>query len=340
MLIYVHNEFKFPPTLTEMKYLSFNPYTDKYSRMWDEFVWKSVNGTIFHTRRFLSYHPKGRFQDSSIVITKRGKIFAVFPAVINIWNGKNTLYSHKGATFGGFVHSEEVGVADAYALVGNLITYAKNIRAERIIITLPPTIYNRRLSNYIDFALIKNGFTYLKREVSSILHIEKNLELSINKFKPTNRTAFRRAMKLGVQIRDSNDFERFYEILKKNLKIRHNVNPTHTLNELQKIKSLFPDKIHLYGAYVNSEMIAGVVLFDCNTDVSIAFYISHDESKQQYRGVNILFYHIIKRSIEDGFKYLDFGIFTVNMEPNFGLARFKESFGASGVFRDTLILDL
>jgi hypothetical protein len=27
----------------------------------------------------------------------------------------------------------------------------------------------------------------------------------------------------------------------------------------------------------------------------------------------------------------------VNMEPNWGLCRFKESFGASGIFRDTLI---
>ncbi len=37
----------------------------------------------------------------------------------------------------------------------------------------------------------------------------------------------------------------------------------------------------------------------------------------------------------EGFKYLDFGIFTVNMEPNWGLGRFKENFGARGIFRDT-----
>jgi len=37
---------------------------------------------------------------------------------------------------------------------------------------------------------------------------------------------------------------------------------------------------------------------------------------------------------------LDFGIFTVNEDPNMGLARFKENFGASGIFRDTLELHL
>ena len=34
----------------------------------------------------------------------------------------------------------------------------------------------------------------------------------------------------------------------------------------------------------------------------------------------------------------DFGIFTVNGEPNMGLGRFKENFGASGIFRDTIEL--
>ena len=35
-------------------------------------------------------------------------------------------------------------------------------------------------------------------------------------------------------------------------------------------------------------------------------------------------------------KFLDFGIFTVNENPNMGLARFKENFGANGIFRDTI----
>jgi len=85
-------------------------------------------------------------------------------------------------------------------------------------------------------------------------------------------------------------------------------------------------------------MIAGLVMFDANELVTLAFYISHDEAYQEYRGVNVLFKEVIADSIKRGFQYLDFGIFTVNMEPNYGLARFKESFGSGGVFRDTLKL--
>ncbi|MBU2585582.1 MAG: GNAT family N-acetyltransferase, partial [Bacteroidetes bacterium] len=125
-----------------------------------------------------------------------------------------------------------------------------------------------------------------------------------------------------------------------NLKMRHNVNPTHTLEELKKIKKIFPTRVRLFGAFVNSKLIAGVCNFSANKKVVLAFYISHDESAQEYRPVNLLFYEIMRRYKSEGFNYLDFGIFTVNMEPNWGLGRFKENFGARGIFRDSFHLDL
>ena len=86
-------------------------------------------------------------------------------------------------------------------------------------------------------------------------------------------------------------------------------------------------------------MIGGVINFIANNNVILAFYISHDENYQEYRPINLLFYEILKDAIKNNFKVLDFGIFTVNEEPNMGLAKFKENFGSSGIFRDTLVLD-
>ena len=52
------------------------------------------------------------------------------------------------------------------------------------------------------------------------------------------------------------------------------------------------------------------------------------------------FYSIFNWAISKGLKIYDFGTFTVDEEPNMGLGRFKENFGASGVFRDTVELNL
>ena len=63
-------------------------------------------------------------------------------------------------------------------------------------------------------------------------------------------------------------------------------------------------------------------------------------NKEESRPLNLLFYSIFEWAIQKGVTAFDFGIFTVKEEPNFGLARFKENFGASGIFRDTLELKL
>ena len=56
--------------------------------------------------------------------------------------------------------------------------------------------------------------------------------------------------------------------------------------------------------------------------------------------VKLLIYKIFEWVIAEGYNVFDFGIFTVNEKPNTGLARFKENFGASGIFRDTVELKL
>ena len=136
-------------------------------------------------------------------------------------------------------------------------------------------------------------------------------------------------------MRLSSDWKQFYRILEKNLGMRHQVKPTHTLDELLCLYQLFPEKVLLFGNYYRNELIAGVVVFVANPRVILAFYISHNEDFQHLRPVNLLFYRIIGWGIEHGFQYLDFGTYTLNMDPNFGLARFKEGFGATGLFRDT-----
>ena len=306
------------------------------SSAWDNFVSSANNGTLFHTRRFLNYHHEGRFNDHSLEFYKKGKLVGVFPAALIESGDQRQLVSHPGASVGSFVVPEDLAFADALEMVEQLVDYSKRENLDGIKLTQPPTIYSKRLSHYIDFALQKNGFLYAKREISSILFLEKSIDENLSKFKSTHRTAVRKAEKSGVVVKETDDFASFYEILKKNLSIRHDVKPTHSLDELLHLKELFPDKINLFGAYIEGEIVAGVVNFIATENVVLAFYISHNEDFQEVRPINLLFYKIFEWAIQKKNSVFDFGIFTVNEEPNLGLARFKENFGASGQYRDTL----
>jgi len=316
-------------------------YEKKYLDEWENFVESSNNGTIFHTRKFLSYHPAERFKDNSLIFKNKNKIIAVMTAAKVKRDGHVALISHQGASYGGFVYRDSLSIRQAFELTETLIDNSINEGFRKIIITHSPFVYQKRYNNYIDFAFIKNGFEYLKREVSSVISlvgVHEDEVLSL--FKSEARTAVRKSEKTGVVIRESEDFEDYYKILKNNLAMRHNVNPAHSLKEIIKLKKLFPEQIQLVGAYIKNKMIAGVINFFCNPKVVLVFYISNNMEYQQYRAVNYLFYSIIKDAVHRGLSYLDFGLFTVDMDPNWGLGKFKENFGARGILRDTFYLDL
>ena len=320
-----------------MELSRFRPFEEK---VWDFFVPKTNNGTLFHLRSFLNYHPNSRFNDHSILVRKKGKLFSLFPAVEQIIDGKKILFSHPGATVGSFSLPENLSIADALCLGEQLIKYAKGKKFQSIKINLPPNLYQRRLSNYMEYSFFKHGFKYTKREITSILFLEKTIEKTKKKFRPSHLRAVRKAAEKNIIVKESKDIEAFYTILKNNLEIRHGVSPTHTLGELKKLFNLFPKKIKLFSAFLDEQMIAGVVTFQINQRVLLAFYISHDERFSELRAVNLLFYHIFEWAIKFKFQIFDFGIFTINGEPNMGLGRFKENFGASGIFRDTIELNL
>jgi hypothetical protein len=87
-------------------------------------------------------------------------------------------------------------------------------------------------------------------------------------------------------------------------------------------------------------MIGGSVIFVTNKKTLLAFYISHNDEYQQFRPVNLLFHEVLRWGYVRHFTYLDLGTFTLNMEPNWGLGRFKEKHNARGYLRDTFALKL
>jgi len=311
------------------------PYTVEEERKWEHFVNHADNGTLFHLRKFLGYHPAERFTDSSLVFSHKGRIYAVFPAAVCDYNGEKVFFSHPGASYGGFVIGEKIGLEETFKMVDLMVGYARERNCSRIIITQTPSYYFKKQSSYTDFALQSHGFTLRKRELSSVLSLHQTADEIYRQFPDGLKRALKKAVKSGLSVKASRDISRYYAILKNNLEMRHNVLPTHSEEELIRLFSLFPDRIKLYTAERSGDILGGIIAFDCNERVNLAFYIAHDHARQQYRPVDFVIWKLIQASIEQGFAYLDFGTFTLNMEPNWGLCAFKEKFGARGVFRDT-----
>lgn len=320
-----------------MKELRIIPYLPKYKSEWDRFVQQSNNGTIFQSQKFLTYHPKKRFINTSLLFVESEKIVAVMPATTINDGGKLIFSSHGGASFGGIIHNS-LGLSRATAIVELLLEHLKEKKVNIVRLTPSPIIYHRKPNQEIEFALYRKGFRFKKRELTSVLKVSNEDIKSL--FKAEARTAMRKALKAGVTIRKCAEYKDFYTLLQNNLQNRYKVNPVHSYKELMNLVKMFPEDISLSAAYLDKVMIAGVVNFKCNQQVALAFYISQDYKYQELRPLNLLFYEIMQDLQKNEYYYYDLGLFTVNMEPNWGLGKFKESLGTTGVFRDYYELNL
>ncbi|HAD82372.1 MAG: hypothetical protein A2509_08330 [Candidatus Edwardsbacteria bacterium RIFOXYD12_FULL_50_11] len=319
--------------------LQIKVYKSNLRTQWEEFVATANNGTVFHRQQFLDYHPQGRFDNHHLMLYDGARLAAVMPALIKDEQGSKTVISYGGASYGGLVVAAGSGIAEINRMAEAATEYWSRQGAKRILITQPPLIYMQQPNQYIDFSLSKLGYSYLKREITAVILLEFPGEEAIaSSFKPETRTALRKSYRSGVTVRVREDIDEFYHILEKNLSARHNVKPTHTLAELKRLKKLLPKNMLQFTSYLGKTPVAGMTVFICNPRVLLAFYISHDQDYQEHRPVNSVYHQVIKWGWESGFKYLDLGTFTLNMQPNWGLGRFKEGFGARGYLRETFEL--
>jgi lipid II:glycine glycyltransferase (peptidoglycan interpeptide bridge formation enzyme) len=210
---------------------------------------------------------------------------------------------------------------------------------KRMLVTQPPLVYCAQPHQYVDFCWARLGFAYLKREVTAVIPLAfRDQDGIVASFRSETRTALRKGLRAGIEVRQTDDLDEFYRILERNLSQRHNVKPTHTAEELNKLKKLLPDEVIQFTAYLKNKPLAGITVFVCNPRVILAFYISHDQKYQELRPVNTVYHEVIRWGWQNGYKYLDLGTFTLNMQPNWGLGKFKENFGARGFLRETFEL--
>lgn len=317
-------------------------FTEISYSQWDEFVKNSRNGTFMQERRFLNYHAPGRFLDHSLMIyDPHDKLTAVIPAALKNEGQKRIFSSHPGASHGGIIINQKIDTNQALTLVKRLIENCRASRFDSIEIKMVPRIYQSWPSDEVDFALRYHGFFLSGTELATALPL-KEIDPGLHYMAKSVIRNIRKAEKMSVTVKETNDYAAYWNILNTNLKTRHNALPTHTLSEILDLTQRYPQAIKLFAAYYQEEMIGGVLVFLLNNRVMNCFYIAHNEIYQHMRPLNLLFYTLISWGIAKGYHYLDWGISTEDKgkHVNHSLFQFKENFGGRGVLRETYRLNL
>ena len=115
-------------------------YDSSKENLWDDFIFiRSMNGTFLQSRKFLKYHPEGRFLDCSVLIYRKDKLVAVCPACIIFEEGDKVFVSHQGSTYGGLIIDASISRLELlFTLIDELEGFLKNNRFTKI--CLKPTM--------------------------------------------------------------------------------------------------------------------------------------------------------------------------------------------------------
>ena len=307
---------------------------NEHKKIWDQYVLESNNGTIFHQRKFLSYHKNRKFDDFSLMFYEKNNIQAVFPAAII----NNCLYSHPGASFGGFVYND-ISFKSSKKMLELLIEYAKNHNIQEITIVPPPFIYYTLYNEAMEYCMYYKKFNISEYYISSFVDLTQNIEKQIH----NRKKRYIKKITNKIIVKESDAFDDFYPILVDNKK-RHNTKPTHTLAELKTLKKLLPKNIILLLSYYNNKIIGGSLNFVTNDRTCILFYNMINYEYKDLQVASLQIYQSLRWAKENKLQYLDIGVSQLYDEekiiPHDSLINFKEKFGAKAMIRKVMNLKL
>ena len=302
----------------------YNPLIDQTA--WNQFVATSKQGNFLFDRNYMDYH-SDRFSDYSLMVYRRGKLYAVLPA-----NAQGSvLYSHQGLTYGGLITNEHATAEDICSTFRCLNELLRAEGFHKVVYKAIPHIYHRLPAEEDLYALFNVSHAKLiERNISSTVCLRHPLKWFRDRHYGANK-----ARTEGITITESDDLEAFWKILEANLMQTYGAKPVHSLQEMQLLKSRFPNQIRLFAAMLNGQMLGGTLVYIMPTVVHTQ-YISASPEGKHLHALDLLFRHLLEVEFVD-WPNFDFG--TSNEDHgralNEGLIYQKEGFGGRGVTYDT-----
>ncbi|HVP57338.1 MAG TPA: GNAT family N-acetyltransferase, partial [bacterium] len=274
---------------------------------WDKFVWDSPGGTIFSTLRFLSYHPRSRFEFQNLAVEDGGRLVGVIAGGGVVREGRKYFRSPVGASFGGFVLGEGCSLEAVLEAVGALTAKIESLGYAGIEMVGAPACYSAREDQSLRFALGKTGYRIIAQDATLVIDLDA---LDKDDLDPVLARNLRKAEKSGVRVQVATELGGFYEVLAANLAAK-GARPTHTLRELEHLLLLFPDRLILVEATHEGKVVGGCLVIVCNSRVGLAFYICDDRRYSQMRVAETTLFGAASLLQRMGLRYFDLG--TVSM---------------------------
>lgn len=293
---------------------------------WNRYVDKARNATFLFYREYMDYH-SDRFKDHSLLFYVGNHLHSVLPA----HEVGEIFCSHRGLTYGGLLMDEDVTTADVVHLFEELNDYLRKMGFQKVLYRAIPWIYHRLPSEEDLYAMFwKCGARLQQRMSGTVIFLDAHL-----RWRKDHRRRLKQAQMADIQVKRDASLAEFWPVLNDNLQKKFQAQSVHTLQEIELLKSRFPDKIIQYSAYLDGRIIGGITFYVMGHVLHGQYSGTTDEGKRL--GAMEAIYDQVMYHDYQHMRYLDFG--TSNEQGglvlNEGLIAHKEGYGGRTVMYDT-----
>jgi hypothetical protein len=304
-------------------------YHNDHKVLWNDLNFKSKNGIFLFHRDYIDYH-KHKFIDHSLLIIKKDKVIALFPA-----NEKDQeIHSHGGLTFGSLIMNYELKTSEALEIFDIIKEYYSEIGFKSILYKTIPSIFHKYPSEEDLYALFLNNSQLIRRDISSVINLRDKI-----RFSETKRQAITKCFKNDIVVTENSNYEEYWNLLTEVL-AKFETTPVHSLEEIEKLNKSFPDNIRLFEAKKEGVLLAGIVIYDYGKVIHTQ-YMANSSEGRKFGALDFINNHLINNVFADR-DYYSFGISTESQGRvlNSGLIQQKEMMGGRGITLDFHLITL
>ena len=301
-------------------------YTPAYHDVWNRYVAKARNATFLFYREYMDYH-SDRFHDHSLLFYVGNHLHSVMPA-----HEVGELFcSHRGLTYGGLLMDVDVTTADVLVLFEQLNEYLREQGFRKVLYRSIPWVYHRLPAEEDLYAMFWKCKARLQQRMSgTVIFVDEH-----RRWRKDHRRRLKQAQTAGVRVERDASLAEFWPILNDNLQRKFQAQSVHTLEEIQLLKSRFPDQIIQYNAYLDNQIVGGITFYLMGHVLHGQYSGTNDIGKQA-GAMEAIYDQVLQRDYPH-IRYLDFG--TSNEQGglvlNEGLIAHKEGYGGRTVCYDT-----
>ena len=220
---------------------------------------------------------------------------------------------------------------NAECFINSVLNHLKEIGTQKIFITHPPSIYDHFLKEH---ELIKSGFKQAFSDINQHITLDTGWDASIHKMQKRKLESLRNE---GFEFRKMANDEletahKFLTVCRQAQGLQINIAREHikTLNEQ------LPGKYECFGVFREGKISALCIAVNVSDEVAYYYLPGTSPMFRNQSPMVMLIAGMVNYYRENGFKYLDLGVSSIEGKPQETLKMFKERMGAVITEKPTL----